>query len=165
MKFAIRLFICLFLAAAVSPACKNTSVKFPVVTPEEVAAKFFRLLADGGRLSNQEAHKMVSTKYGDVSPDNFRRMTENFQSTTSKIKVVQATLPKDVNKHGDWVAMVKLEVKTPSRFGDDFITSSQINLILDEESHEWQIDYNAETIDESSFMKAPQEANGTELAK
>lgn len=165
MKFAIRIFMCLFLAAAVSPACKNTSVKFPVVTPEEVATKFFRLLADGGRLTNQEAHKMVSTKYGEMSPDNFRKLTENFQSTRSKIKVVQATLPKEPNKHGDWVAVVKLEASTPSRFEGDFVTSSQVNLILDETTHEWQIDYNAETIDESAFMKAPQDANGTDLAK
>lgn len=164
MKFAVRLFLCLFVVIAVSSACTKAQAKFPEAKPEEVATKFFKLLADGGRLSNQEAYKMVSSKYGEISPDAFRKWTENYGSVQSKIKVTQSVLPKQPNKNGDWIAVVKLEVKTPSKFNDNFTTSSQMNLILDKASNEWQIDYNADTIDESAFMKAPQDANGTELA-
>lgn len=107
---------------------------------------------------------MVSTKYGEMTPDSFRKWTENFGSAQTKIKVAQAILPKEPNKNGDWVAVVKLAVSAPSMFDANFTTSSQLNLILDKVSNEWQIDFNAETIDESAFMKEPTNANGTELA-
>lgn len=164
MKFAIRLYICFILAAAVSPGCTKATAKFPDTTPAEVATRYFKLLADGGRLSNQEAYKMVSTKYGEISADSFRKWTENYGSTPSKVRVVSTALPKEPNKNGDWVAAVKLEVSAPSKFDDNFKTTSQINLILDKASNEWQIDFNAETIDESAFMKAPQNADGSALA-
>ncbi|MBI5637488.1 MAG: hypothetical protein HZA03_05900 [Nitrospinae bacterium] len=164
MKFVMRAFVCLILAAAVSPGCTKKSANFPETTPELVATRFFKLLADGGRLANQEAFKMVSTKYGVVSIDSFRKWTENIGSSKSKIKVAQTILPKEPNKNGDWVAVVKLEVSSPSLFDADFTTSSQMNLILDEKAGEWQVDFNAETIDETAFMKDTAGANSAEAA-
>lgn len=164
MKFVVRALFCLILAAAFSPACTKTQVKFPETKPEEVASRFFKLLADGGRLSNQEAYKMVSTKYGVMNIDSFRKWTENYGSSQAKITIAQSTIAKERNKNGDMLAMVRLEVSSPSIFDANFKTSSQLNLILDEKANEWQIDFNAETIDESGFLKAPQDANGTELA-
>ncbi len=164
MKLAIRFFVCLFLVVAVSPACTKTQTKFPEAKPEEVATKFFQLLADGGRLATQEAHKMVSTKYVSMNADSFRKWTENFGSSQSKIKVAEAAIAKERNKNGDWVAMVKLEVSSPSIFDANFTTSSQLNLILDETANEWKIDFNADTIDETAFIKAPQEAKIIENA-
>ncbi len=164
MKRVMRAFICLFLAFGVFSACTKAQAKFPDAKPEEVASRFFKLLADGGRLANQEAYKMVSTKYGVMNIDSFRKWTENYGTSQAKIKVLQSLLPKEPNKNGDWVAVVKLEVSAPSKFEDSFKTTSQLNLILDKTSNEWQIDFNAETIDETAFIKAPQDANGTELA-
>jgi len=117
---------------------------------------FFKLLQDPGRLSNQEALKMVSTKYIDMSPDSFRKWTENFSSSESKIKIVGTILPKERTKSGDWVATVNLEIQTPSLFGDYFTSTSKLNLILDEKEKEWKIDFIADTIDESQFMTASQ---------
>lgn len=105
---------------------------------------------------------MVSTKYGAISIDSFRKWTENIGSSQSKIKVAQTILPKEPNKNGDWIAVVKLEVTSPSLFDANFTTSSQINLILDEKAGEWQIDFNAETIDESAFMKDSAGVNSAE---
>ncbi len=117
---------------------------------------FFKLLQDQGRLSNQEALKMVSTKYVELSPGNFRKWTENFSSSESKIKIVSTTLPKERTKSGDWVATVNLEIKTPSLFGDYFTSTSKLNLILDEKEKEWKIDFVADTVDESQYMSAAQ---------
>ncbi len=164
MKYVLRTFIWPLLATIVFIGCTKPQAKFPEAKPEEVASRFFKLLADGGRLSNQEAFKMVSTKYGVMDIDSFRKWTENYGTAQSKIKVLQAVLPAKPNKSGDWIAVVKLEVNTPSIFDANFKTSSQVNLILDQKANEWQIDFNADTIDESTFVKESQTADGTELA-
>jgi hypothetical protein len=135
---------------------KGSAPNFPEKSPAEVATMFFKLLQDPGRLSNQEALKMVSTKYIDMSPDSFRKWTENFSSSESKIKIVGTILPKERTKSGDWVATVNLEIQTPSLFGDYFTSTSKLNLILDEKEKEWKIDFIADTIDESQFMTASQ---------
>ncbi len=164
MKYVLKAFICSLAVMVVFLGCTKKQTKFPDTRPEEVASRFFKLLADGGRLSNQEAFKMVSTKYGAMNIDSFRKWTENYGTGQAKLKVVQTVLPKEPNKNGDWIAVVKLEVSTPSIFGDNAKTSSQLNLILDEKANEWQIDFNADTIDESGFLKESPTANGTELA-
>jgi hypothetical protein len=135
---------------------KGKAPNFPEKSPAEVATIFFKLLQDQGRLSNQEALKMVSTKYMEINPDSFRKWTENFGSAESKIKIVGTTLPKERTKSGDWVATVNLEIKTPSFFGDSFTSTSKLNLILDEKEKEWKVDFVADTVDESHFMAASQ---------
>lgn len=135
---------------------KSNAPNFPEKSPAEVATIFFKLLQDPGRLSNQEALKMVSTKYVELSPASFRKWTENFGTSELKIKIVGTTLPKARTKSGDWVATVNLEIKTPSLFGDYFTSTSKLNLILDEKEKEWKVDFVADTVDESQFMKAAQ---------
>ncbi len=135
---------------------KGNAPNFPEKSPAEVATVFFKLLQDPGRLSNQEALRMVSTKYIELSPASFRKWTENFGSSESKIKIVGTTLPKARTKSGDWVATVDLEIKTPSMFGDYFTSTSKLNLILDEKEKEWKVDFVADTIDETQFMTAAQ---------
>lgn len=135
--------------------------KPPAASPEQVVTKFFELLSEGGKLTNLEALKMVSSKYGEMSPDNFRKWTENYSKDTT-FKVKETTIPKDPNSKGDWVASVKLEVQNPSKFGGTFSTTSQMNLILDEKSNEWKIDFMAETINEEQYRNLPAEARAVE---
>ncbi|MBI3581764.1 MAG: hypothetical protein HY098_06780 [Nitrospinae bacterium] len=135
---------------------KGKAPTFPEKSPAEVATTFFKLLQDQGRLSNQEALKMVSTKYIELNPDSFRKWTENFGTSASKIKVVGTTLPMARTKSGDWVATVNLEIKTPSLFGDFFTSTSKLNLILDEKEKEWKVDFVADTVDETQYMTASQ---------
>jgi len=164
MKSVSHLLLGIVMAATLMTGCtKSKQAKFPETSPAEVTTRFFRLLADGGRLTAKEAQKMVSTKYGVMNEDNFRKQTENFGSAKSKIKVVNTTLPQSASKKGDWIAVVNLEVETPSMFSDTFKSTSQINLILDEKANEWKVDFAGDTIDDAGFKSAPQEAKAPEV--
>lgn len=159
-RFAPSFCILLLTIAFFAPACtsnKSDEMKFPEKTPELVVSQFFELLANRGRLNNQEAFRMVSTKYIELDQSNFRKWTENLNSD-SKITVAGTTLPTEPNRHGAWVAIVALNVSTPSMFGDAFTTTSKIGLILDSETNEWKIDFLGDTIDDSDYQKMSPEA-------
>ncbi|MBF0633238.1 MAG: hypothetical protein HQK85_01105 [Nitrospinae bacterium] len=141
-----------------SAGCSKGTVSTPPATPpDQVVSKFFQLLSEGGKLTNLEALKMVSTKYSQLSPDDFRKWTENYKNDTS-FKAKEVLVPKERNSKGDLVATVKFEVQNPSTFGGTFTTTSQINLILDEKTNEWKIDFMADTINEDQFRSMPAEA-------
>lgn len=108
-----------------------------------------------------EALKMVSTKYSEVSPDNFRKWTENYTNDTV-FKVKETAISKEPNSKGDTVASVMIEVQNPSKFGGTFATTSQINLILDEKRNEWKIDFMADTINEEQYRNLPAEARAVD---
>lgn len=145
------------ITVAVAACSKGASSKTPATPPDQVVAKFFQLLSQEGKLTNMEALKMVSTKYSEMSPDNFRKWTEIYPVGMS-FNTKETIIPKEPNAKGDMVAAVKLEVLSPSKFGGTFSTTSQINLILDEKANEWKIDFMADTLDEESFRRAPAEA-------
>jgi len=140
-----------------SGCTKDKQRKFPETTPDKVVMQFFELLSTGGKLSTREALQMVSTKYGALNNDTFRRGTQDFNAE-SKIKIVKVKLPDKPNKNGDYVAVVEMEIDTPSMFGGSFTTHSQLNMILDEKDNKWKIDFLAHTIDEDDFRKAPADA-------
>ena len=101
---------------------------------------------------------MITDKFGPVDEDAFRKWVQDFDKDT-KIKIVETKLPKERSKAGYFIASVRMEVAIPSMFGDPFISTSQMNLILDEKSNEWKIDFLANTIDkELEYRKAPAEA-------
>ncbi len=162
MKISIHIIGSLVLAVGLFHGCtKNETAKFPDTAPDEVVERFYGLLGEGGKLSIREAHTMVSTKYRVMDQNDFRRWTENFNKET-KYKALETNLPAARNEDGDWVATVKLEVKSPSSFGDYFATTSKVNLILDSEDNKWKIDFMADSIDESGFLSAPAEARAVE---
>lgn len=140
-------------------ACQKEEAKpkAPEKTPEQVVIRFFELLATGGKLTLKEAHQMISNRHGEVDANTFRKWTQDYSAKT-KIKIRETVMPDRPNKSGDYVATVKMDVLTPSSFGGDFTTSSQMNLILDEDENVWKIDFLAETVDEEDFRKAPKEA-------
>jgi len=136
---------------------KEEEKKAPAMSPEQVVLKFYSLLAQGGKLTLKEAHGMVSSKFGPVDPDAFRKWVQDFEKGT-KIKVIDTIMPKEKNKGGLYVATVKMEVATPSVFGDAFISTSQMNLVLDEKANEWKIDFLAETnVYENDYKNGPLE--------
>ncbi len=159
MKLSSKLLITAVSLSLAFAACSKKKEKtgLPSTPPGQVVLRFFDLLAEGGKLTTKEAMKMISDKYTHLDLNIFRKWTQNY-SGESKIKVLETIIPKEKNKSGDIVAMVKLEVLTPSMFGGDFKSTSRMNLILDEEANEWKIDFLADTIDEASFLKAPKEA-------
>jgi len=157
VKTAIKILIAILAFTMTSACSKKEGVEFPKTSPEEVVTRFFSLLAEGGKITTKEAQGMVSTKYGELDPNDFRRWTRDF-SAESKIKVTGVLLPKKPNAKGDWIARVNLEVQTPSTFGGYFTTTSKIHCILDETSKSWKIDFMADTINEDSYRSAPTEA-------
>jgi hypothetical protein len=158
MKNSIRIIGMLVLAFGLFQGCTKTkTAKFPDTPPAEVVERFYGLISEGGKLSNREALMMVSTKYRVMDQNNFRRWTESFGKDV-KYKVLETTLPSAPDKDGDWIASVKLEVQTPSSFGDYFSTTSKVNLVLDKEENMWKIDFVGDSIDESEFLNAPAEA-------
>lgn len=158
MKISIRIIGSLVLAFGLLPGCTKTETgKLPDTPPAKVVERFYGLIAEGGKLSNREALMMVSTKYRVMDQNNFRRWTESFNKET-KYKVLETNLPSAPDKNGHWIASVKLEVRTPSSFGDYFSTTSQVNLILDKEKNMWKVDFMADSIDESDFLNAPADA-------
>ena len=151
----VAVFVTLFLFSGCTGKKKN--VQFPDTSPEEVVLKFFDLLKTRGRLTSEAALRMVSKKFGEVNPDNFRKWTEKY-SGESEIKPVETVMPRKPDKNGYWIATVKLEISTPSKFGDPFKTYSNMNLILDQDAGEWKVDFLAETISEEDHRRAPTEA-------
>jgi len=106
----------------------------------------------------KEAHQMLTDRFGPVDPNSFRKWVQEFEKGT-KIKILETQTPKEKTKGGFFLAIVKMEVATPSIFGEPFISTSQMNLVLDEKTNEWKIDFLAQTIDyENEFKKAPVEA-------
>lgn len=158
MKILLKSSIVVVLSLVFLWGCtKDKQRKFPETTPDKVVMQFFELLSTGGKLSTREALQMVSNKYGALNTDTFRRWTQDFNAE-SKIKIVNVKLPDKPNKNGDYVAVVKMEIHTPSMFGGSFTTHSQINMLLDDKDNKWKIDFLAHTIDEEDFLKAPAEA-------
>ncbi|MBF0170078.1 MAG: hypothetical protein HQK87_03140 [Nitrospinae bacterium] len=150
--------LALIVAALLVAGCdKKGSVSFPDTPPDKVVMTFFGLLAEGGKLTNKEALTMISERNGSISPDNFRRWTENYSKDT-KIEITKTTLPASPDDHGDWIARVEMQVKTPSIFGGEYATTSAMHLILDEKLKQWKIDFLAETLEEDSYRTLPAEA-------
>ncbi len=147
----------LAMVFALGACTKNDKVALPDTTPDKVVMKFFDLLSDGGKLSNREALNMVSDRHGAISPDNFRRWTENYSNKT-KLNIIKTILPESPNDDGEWIAQVDMTVSAPSMFGGDFTTSSKLNLILDEKDKAWKIDFLAETVNEDHYRSLPAEA-------
>jgi len=165
MKTPVVLFCTLVLAIVLSYGCaKEKSNRFPDTPPGKVVEHFYELLGEGGKLSSREALTMVSTRYRALDADNFRKWTQSYNSE-ARFEVIETALPTKPDKNGDWVAVVKLEVKTPSMFGDHFTTTSKINLILDKDVNRWKIDFMADAIDESEFLNAPAEAKAGDSSR
>lgn len=153
--------LALVLAVA---ACtkKEEKSKFPETPPDQVVLKFFSLLAQGGKLTLREAHQLLTDKFGPVDPDSFRKWVQEFEKDT-QIRILETKLPEKKSKNGYFIAKVMMEIQTPSLFGQPFVNHSQMNLILDEKTNEWKIDFLAETIEyEEDFKAAPAEARVVE---
>lgn len=154
---SMRTIIILFVASVFLSGCfREETVKFPDTSPEEVILKYFDLLGDGGRLTSEAAFRMVSKRYGGVDQQEFRKYTEKY--SRSEIKIVDTILPEKSDENGDWITSVKLEVGTPSMFGEAFKTISDVHLILDKDAGEWKIDFFARTVDDGNDRSAPAEA-------
>ncbi len=128
--------------------CSLHPQKLPTETPEKVVDKFFKLLAEGGPSSLAEARKMVSDKYYNLSEDNFKKWVESYPAT-AEIKNLQSNIIK--GKKNEMIAQVTLEYSVPSDFGGAFTSKSKMNLILDNKSNTWKIDFLAETLPEDQY--------------
>ncbi len=142
---------------ACSKKNKYSGENFPEIPPDRVVEKFYNLISEGGKLTTKEALLLVSTRYREYSLSEFRRSTESYSSET-RFTVIKTIMPTDPDKDGNWIAVTKLEVKTPSSFGDYFTTTSQVNLILDQFDNKWKIDFRGDSIYEEDFKSAPAEA-------
>ncbi len=163
MKKILKTLSLLLLTVALLHGCSSNNEKpategeLPKTPPEEVVKLFYDLISEGGKITSREALSMVSDHYMMLDIDSFRKWTQDFTKDT-KIEVLETVMPTKPNKDGLMVAVVKLNIKTPSIFGDFFTTKSNMNLILDKESNEWKIDFMADTIDEAAYLDAPAEA-------
>lgn len=152
------LFTLPLLFLVVSVGCDQKSAnKLPATPPDQVVMRFFDLLSEGGKLTNKEAHQMISARYGDVDPDTFRRWTENFDNR-SKVTITETKIADTPDKNGEIIATVLMKIATPSLFGGEFTTTSRMNLLLDKERNVWRIDFLAQTIDEEAYRNGPAEA-------
>ncbi len=142
---------------------QKQEMKFPEMSPDKVVMRFYDLLGDSGKLTNKEAFQMIDGNDGGIDQNTFRKWTENF-SSESKITITETKLPDKPNENGDYIAIVKMEIDTPSFFGGTFKTTSQMNLILDQAEMKWRIDFLAQTINEDDFRSASPEAKLTPVA-
>ena len=130
--------------------CSSSQQKLPEETPEKVVERFFKLLGEGGPSSLTEARKMVSDRYYLPTEDNFKRWVDQYPSST-EIKNLQSKIVKD--KRDEKIVQVTLEYSVPSDFGGTYTAKSSVNLILDNKSNSWKIDFTAETLPEESYKK------------
>ncbi|MEK7846537.1 MAG: hypothetical protein AAB257_06200 [Nitrospinota bacterium] len=132
--------------------CSGSQTELPKENPEEVVKRFYFLLSQKGKAPAAEAHKLISTKYGNIEDDTFMRWTEQFDPET-KIKIIDSSISNKRDAKGNILAKVTVEYSVPSAFGSPFTSKSQTNLILDEREKRWKIDFTAETKDEERFKK------------
>ena len=132
--------------------CSGSRTELPKESPEEVVKRFYFLLSQKGKAPAAEAHKLISTKYGNIEDDTFMRWTEQFDPET-KIKIIDSSISNKRDAKGNILARVTVEYSVPSAFGSPFTSKSQTNLILDEREKRWKIDFTAETKDEERFKK------------
>ena len=130
--------------------CSSSKQKLPEETPEKVVERFFKLLGEGGPSSLAEARKMVSDKYYLPTEENFKRWVDQYPSST-EIKNLQSKIVKD--KKNEKIVQVTLEYTVPSDFGGTYTAKSSVNLILDNKSNSWKIDFTAETLPEEAYKK------------
>ncbi len=145
-----KLFSLLIIAVFVI-GCSSAKQPSPEETPEKVVERFFKLLSEGGPSSLAEARKMISDKYYMPSESSFKKWVENYPSST-EIKNLRSAIIK--NKRDEVVAQVTLDYTIPSQFGGTLTAKSTMNLILDNKSNTWKIDFTGETLPEESFDKA-----------
>ena len=128
--------------------CSFHQQKLPKETPEKVVDRFFKLLAEGGPSSLAEARKMVSDKYFFPTEYQFKTWVEAYPAN-SEIKNLKSNI---LSKSGkDVIVQVTLEYAVPSEFGGSFTSTSKMNLILDDKTNSWKIDFTAETLPEESY--------------
>lgn len=142
---------------------KKEEIGLPATPPDQVVLRFFDLISKSGKLTTKEAMRMMSRQNSRLDPNTFRKWTQGY-GKESKIKIIETIISKQRNKSGDLVATVRMEILSPSVFGGDFTSTSNMNLVLDEEVNKWKIDFMAETINEEDFLKAPKEARAEPLA-
>lgn len=130
--------------------CSSSKQKLPEETPEKVVERFFKLLGEGGPSSLAEARKMVSDRYYLPTEENFKRWVDQYPSST-EIKNLQSKIVKD--KKNEKIVQVTLEYSVPSDFGGTYTAKSSVNLILDNKSNSWKIDFTAETLPEETYKK------------
>ena len=143
LKKIITLLIIVFLIG-----CSFHQQKLPSETPEKVVERFFKLLAEGGPSSLAEARKMVSGKYYNITEDKFKQWVE-YYPPNSEIKNFQSNIIK--GKKNEVIAQVTLEYSVSSDFGGTYNSKSVVNLILDDKSNTWKIDFTAETLPEDQY--------------
>ena len=107
--------------------------------PEEVVRKFYSYINDGGPTSLGEAFKLVSKKHHNISEDNFNSIVLNYPEDL-KVKVVNGKILDDK-------AIVPIEYTTASSFGGVYTVKTDVNLIVDEKSKSWKIDFAGDTYD------------------
>jgi len=164
MILSSKLPITAFLIFLVTASCtsKKEETVLPSTAPGKVVLRFFDLISEGGKLTTMEAMKLISPKTSRVDQNTFRKWTQEF-SKESKIKIIETIIRKQRDKDGFLMASVKMEVLSPSIFGGDFKSTSNMNLILNEEENKWEIDFLAQTVNEDNFLKAPKDARAVPL--
>src|SRR3989304_441106 len=130
--------------------CSSSQQKFPEETPEKVVERFFKLLGEGGPSSLADARKKVTNRLYLPTEENFKRWVDQYPSST-EIKNLQSKIVKD--KKNEKIVQVTLEYSVPSDFGGTYTPKSSVNLILDNKSNSWKIDFTAETLPEESYKK------------
>lgn len=108
-------------------------------SPEEVVKKFYSYISDGGPTSLGEAFRLISTRPQAMSEDSFNSIVLNYPKDL-KVKVNSGRLI-------DNKAIVPIEYTTASAFGGDYTVKTEINLVIDENSKSWKIDFAGDTYD------------------
>ena len=143
--FSLSFIIILSLIALIG--CSSRTQKLPAETPEKVVERFYKLLSEGGVSSLAEARKMVSDRYFFPTEDQFKRWVEAYPAT-AEIKNLKSSITKSGK---DVIAQVTLEYTVPSQFGEGYTSKSIMNLILDNKTNSWKVDFTAETMPEESY--------------
>ncbi|MEE9614302.1 MAG: hypothetical protein V3W31_05020 [Thermodesulfobacteriota bacterium] len=142
----LKSFFPILLIAALSVvSCGKGGVE-PTETPEEVVARFYAYVEEGGTTTLGEAYRLISKKHYEMHEDIFKNMVKEYPKGMD-VKIIGSTVE-------DGVAVVTIEYRVASMFNDYFITQTDINLEMDEESNSWKIDFTGETYDETPSMYA-----------
>ena len=117
----------------------------PSVPPEAVAVQFYEHISEagirGGTIPIKEAYKMVSPGTG-MSQQRFIGVVKQYPAGF-KVSVVKTSVLEKERR-----AVVTVEYRMASMFGEGYLVSTDLRLVVDEENLAWMVNFTGETDDQ-----------------
>lgn len=137
-----KFFIFVAVGLGISSCGGPVEKPLPKEKPEAVAKRFYEYISEagirGGTLTLKEAYKMVSVR-DRMSERRFIGVVKKYPPGF-KVDIIDTKIRKEERQ-----AVVSIEYKMASMFGAGYTMSDELNLVVDEGSDVWKVDFTGES--------------------